>query len=98
MKIYPMYDYVLIKVRAKKEESLGGIFLGEAGENDALIGDVIEVGPGVLLESGSVAPLPLSAGNSVVLPPHIGSSMMKIEGVNYALLRAREILAIISDR
>lgn len=98
MKITPMYDYVLIKVRAKKEESVGGIFIGEAGENDALIGDIVEVGPGVLLESGRVAPLPLSAGDSVILPPHLGSSMMKIEGEMYALLRAREILATISNR
>lgn len=96
MKISPMYDYVLIKVRAQKEQSVGGIFLGEAGDNDALIGDVLEVGPGVLLESGSVARLPLSVGNSVILPPHIGSSLMKIEGEEVALLRAREILAIIS--
>ena len=98
MKITPMYDYVLIKVRAKKEESLGGIFIGEAGENDALIGDIVEVGPGVLLESGRVAPLPLSAGDSVILPPHLGTSMIKIEGETYALLRAREILATISNR
>lgn len=98
MKITPMYDNVLIKVRAKNESSLGGIFLGEAGENDALIGDIVEVGPGVLLESGRVAPLPLSVGNSVVLPPHLGSSMIKIEGETFALLRAREILAVISDR
>lgn len=98
MKITPMYDYVLIKVRAQKEESTGGIFLGEGGESDALIGDVIEVGPGVLLESGRVAPLPLSVGDSVVLPPHLGSSMMKIEGREFALLRAREILAVITNR
>lgn len=98
MKITPMYDYVLIKVRVKKEESTGGIFLGEAGENDALIGDVIEVGPGVLLESGKVAPLPLAVGNSVILPPHLGTSMVKIEGESFALLRAREVLATISDR
>lgn len=98
MKITPMYDYVLIKVRAQKEESVGGIFLGEAGDNDALIGDVIEIGQGVLLESGRVCPLPLSVGDSVVLPPHLGSSMMKIEGREYALLRAREILAVITNR
>lgn len=98
MKITPMYDYVLIKVRAAKEESAGGIFLGEAGSSDALIGDVIELGQGVLLESGSVCPLPLRIGDSVVLPPHLGSSMMKIEGHEFALLRAREILAVITPR
>lgn len=98
MKITPMYDNVLIKVRSKKESSCGGIFLGEAGENDALIGDVIEIGQGVLLEDGRVSPLPLNVGDSVVLPPHLGSSMMKIEGEDFAILRAREILAVISDR
>ena len=98
MKITPMYDHVLIKVREVKESSVGGIFLGEAGDSDALIGDIVEVGPGVLLESGRVSQLPLSVGESVVLPPHLGSSMLKIEGEEYAILRAREILAVISDR
>ena len=98
MKLKPMYDYVVIRVRPVAEKSTGGIFLGESGGNDALIGDILEVGPGVLLESGELCPLPVKAGDCVLLPPHLGSQEMKIEGEQLAILRAREILAVITSR
>lgn len=98
MKITPAYDYVVIRVRAVEKSSTGGIFLGESKDNDALIGDVLEVGPGVLLESGELCPLMLKAGDSVLLPPHIGSSLMTIAGEELAVLRAREVLGVVTSR
>lgn len=98
MKLLPMYDQVVIRVEPESEKSAGGIFLGEGGSNAALIGQVLEVGPGVLLESGELCPLPVKVGHWVVLPPHIGSSEMNIDGERLAIMRAREILAIITDR
>jgi chaperonin GroES len=98
MKLAPMYDQVLIRVEPEKQKTESGIYLGDGGGNEALIGQVLEVGPGVLLESGELCPLPVKVGHWVVLPPHIGSSEMTIDGERLAIMRAREILAIIVDR
>lgn len=98
MKLTPMYDHVVIKLRPATEKSVGGIILSGASENAATIGDITEVGPGVLLESGELCPLPLNVGDSVVLPPHATSQSLSVEGFECVILRAREILAVITPR
>lgn len=98
MKITPMYDHVVVKLRPANEKSIGGILLSSSTENSAVIGDVVEVGPGVLLESGEICPLPIKAGDAVVLAPHATSQTVTVEGYECVIIRTREILATLSPR
>ena len=59
-----------------------------------MMGKVIAVGDGKLLDSGKRAPLAVKK-NDVVLYGKYGGSEVEVDGVEYKILRESEILGIV---
>jgi chaperonin GroES len=94
MKLKPLEDRVVVKPHEAEEKTAGGIVLPETAKEKPLMGKVIAVGPGKVLDDGSTAK-PSVKKNDVVLFGKYGGSDVEIEGTEYKIMRESEILGIV---
>jgi chaperonin GroES len=94
MKIRPLHDRVVIKRLKEEEKTKGGIFIPDTAKEKPIEAKVIAVGNGKILEDGTLRPLDVKPGDTVLLAKYAGSEI-KIDGEEHVVLREEEILAVI---
>jgi chaperonin GroES len=92
MAITPLHDRIVVKAAAKEERTASGIILPDTAQEKPQRGEVIAVGPGKRLDSGALAPIDLQVGD-VVLYGKYGGTDVKVDGEDYIILRADDVLA-----
>jgi len=92
--VTPLHDRVLIRRIEEKETVKGGIIIPDTAKEKPQEGEVIAVGSGKL-EKGERIPLDVKAGDRVLFGKYSGTDI-KIEDVEYLILREEEILAKLS--
>ena len=94
MNIRPLGDRVVIKQLAAEEKTKSGLYLADSAKEKPQEGEVLAVGPGKVLESGALAPMPVKVGDIVLFAKYSGTEL-KHEGETYIILNAdRDILAV----
>ena len=93
MKLKPLADRVVLKQRAAEERTASGLFLASSAQEKPEIYDVIEVGPGGLVDGNPVEMI-VKAGQQVLVGKYSGSKI-KLEDVEYTIVRQSDILAVI---
>jgi chaperonin GroES len=94
MKARPLHDRVLLKRIEEKEEVKGGIIIPDTAKEKPMEGEVISVGPGKMMEDGKRSPMDVKAGDRVLFGKYAGSEI-KIDDVEYVIMREEEILAVL---
>ena len=94
MKLKPLEDRVVVKPQEAEAVTAGGIHLPESAKEKPLMGDVIAVGEGRLLDSGARGEMSVKKGD-VVLYGKYGGSEVEVDGVEYKILRESELLGIV---
>ena len=92
MKLEPMYDKIVVKQADADKKTPGGLFLTEASKEKPKKGTVVAVGPGLLLQDGTLADMPLSVGDEVLFTAY-GGNEVEIDGDEYLVMNANEVLA-----
>ena len=90
MKVEPMGERVLIRIKEQEDRTNSGIYLPETAKEKPQEGEVVALGPEVDEED-----VPLKPGDVVMFPKYSGTEI-KIEGVAHLLIDAGDILARIS--
>lgn len=88
-------DQVLIKLPPKEEKNAVGIIISTPGEKEkkrADYGTVTKIGPGRQCSNGKIMPIQVKSGDNVRFRDFAGSEV-KIDGVEYLVIRAYDILA-----
>ena len=93
MKLKPLADRVVLKQRAAEERTASGLFLASSAQEKPEIYDVIEVGPGGLVDGNQVEMI-VKAGQQVLVGKYSGSKV-KLDDQEYTIVRQSDILAII---
>lgn len=94
MKLKPLEDRVVVKPNEAETKTSGGIVLPDSAKEKPLMGKVVAVGPGKMLDSGKNAGMSVKK-NDVVLFGKYGGSDVEVDGTEYKILRESEILGII---
>lgn len=94
MKVRPLYDRVLAKRVVDKEVVRGGIIIPDTAKEKPMEAEVVEVGGGKICENGAKVALEVKKGDTVLVGKYSGAEV-KIDGVEYLILREDEILATI---
>jgi len=94
MKIKPLRDKVIVRRLEEEEKSPGGIILPDTAKEKPMLGKIIAVGKGKLLDDGKLRPLEVKVGDKVLFAKYSGSEI-KIEGEEHLILSEDEILAVI---
>ena len=94
MAIQPLHDRIILEAAAKEERTAGGIILPDTAQEKPQRGTVLAVGPGKRLDSGQLAPVDVKAGDTVLYGKY-GGTEVKVDGKDYVILRAEDILAVL---
>jgi len=94
MTLEPMYDKVVVEQADADDKTKGGLILTEAAKEKPKKGTVIATGPGLLLQDGTLANMPLAVGDVVLFTPY-GGNEIEVDDKKYMVLSASEVLAVI---
>ncbi len=96
MAIQPLGDRVLVKHLEEKEKSPGGIILPDTAKEKPQEGKIIAVGKGHLLEDGTVRPLEVRVGDTILFAKYSGTEVNH-EEKEFLILREEDILAVVKE-
>ena len=91
--IKPLGDRVLVKMQEKEETTKSGIILSSQAQEKPQIAEVIEVGPGRLVD-GKREEMEVKKGDNVVVSQY-GGTKVKYEGTDYIIVKQDDILAVV---
>lgn len=94
-KVRPLRDRVLVRRLEVAEQKLGGIIIPDSAKEKPLEAEVIAVGSGRILDSGSKLPLDLKAGDKVLIGKWSGTEV-KVDGEELLILKEDEVLGVLS--
>ena len=95
MKLKPLADRVVVKMVEAEETTKSGIILTGAAKEKPQIAQVVEVGPGGMVDGNQVDMI-VKAGQNVLVGKYSGSKV-KLDDQEYTIVRQSDILAIIED-
>ena len=93
MKLRPLADRVVLKQNAAEERTSSGIFLTASAQEKPEVYEVVEVGPGGVVDGNEVK-MVVSAGDQVLVGKYSGTKV-KLDEVEYTIVRQSDILAIL---
>ena len=93
MKLKPLADRVVLKQDAAEERTASGIFLTSPAQEKPEVYEVVEVGPGGVVDGNEVTMI-VTPGQKVLVGKYSGSKV-KLEDVEYTIVRQSDILAVI---
>ena len=94
MKIKPLGDKILVQRLQAETKTASGIFLPESAKEKPQQAKVIAVGEGKVLDNGDRAPIAIKKGDTIILNKW-GGTELKLEGEEYLVMSADEVLAIV---
>ncbi|MBD5384619.1 MAG: co-chaperone GroES [Ruminococcaceae bacterium] len=95
MTIRPLADRVVIKSVEAEETTKSGIFLTAAAQEKPSIAEVVAVGPGGTVD-GKEVEMFVKVGDKVLISKYSGTEV-KVDGVEYSIVRQDDILAVVED-
>ena len=94
-KLVPLLDRLLVRKVEVATKSKGGILLPDSGKAKALEGVVVAAGPGGRSPTdGSVVPMTVKAGDTVVLPEWGSATKIEHDGEELFVYRESDIVGV----
>ena len=95
MNLKPLSNHVIVKALPAEEVSASGIILPDSQKEDRPEqGEVVAVGPGKMLESGSRETMEVSVGQKILFKRY-APDPVTIDKEEYFVLRSDDVVAII---
>ena len=95
MKLKPLADRVVLKQLQAEEKTKSGLFLATSAQEKPEMYEVVEVGPGGVVDGKEVV-MSVEKGNTVLVGKYTGTTV-KVDGEEYSIVRQNDILAIVED-
>ena len=95
MTLKPLSDRVIIKQIAAEETTKSGIILSSAAQEKPQIYEVVEVGPGGIVD-GEKVEMTVKKGDKVITGKYSGTNV-KIDGEELIIVKQSDILVIVED-
>ncbi len=93
MKLKPLLDRVVVKMVEAEETTKSGIILTAAAKEKPQVAEVIEVGPGGMVD-GNMVEMTVTVGQKVITSKYSGTEI-KLDGEEYIIVKQSDILAIV---
>ena len=91
----PLNNYVLLQRIEEENKTAGGIIIPDTAREKPSRGTVIAVGDGAI-ENGARVPMSVTVGDTVLFAKWASSANdVKIDGVDYVLIKESDILGIL---
>ena len=93
MTIKPLADRVVIKMVEAEETTKSGIILTASAQEKPSIAEVVAVGPSGNVDGKDIV-MNVKVGDRVLISKYAGTEV-KVDGVEYSILRQSDILAVV---
>ncbi len=94
LKLRPLYDRIVVRRKEAKEQVRGGIIIPDTAKEKPQEAEVIAVGEGKFDDNGKRMKLDVKKGDTVLIGKYSGTDI-KIDDVEYTIIREDEVLAIV---
>lgn len=91
MNIKPLADRVVIKMLENEETTKSGIVLPGSAKEKPQMAEIVAVGPGGVVDGKEIV-MEVALGDKVLISKYAGTEV-KLDGVEYIILRQSDILA-----
>ena len=95
MNIRPLHDRVIVKRMEEERTSLGGIVIPDTAQEKPMIGEVVAVGNGKVLDSGETRKPDVSPGDRILFGKYSGTEV-KLDGKDYLMMKEDDVMAILA--
>ncbi len=93
MHVRPLHDRILVQRLEEGEQQVGGIIIPDSAKEKPQRGNVIAVGAGKLTDDGVRLAMDVKAGDVILFGKYSGQEI-KLEGVDYLIMKEDDVLAI----
>ena len=101
MRLKPVNDKIVVKPTKKEDDHIteGGIILPDTVQDGMLIeGEVVAVGEGMYSMSGTLIPVVVDVGDTILYNKNAQKAEHKIDGNEYILMSVNEVMSIVRDK
>ena len=92
--IKPLEDRIVVKALEAETTTASGLVIPDTAKEKPQEGEVLAVGQGRIDDNGNRVPLDVTVGDKVIYSKY-GGTEVKYGGVDYLVLSARDILAVV---
>ncbi len=96
MEIRPLYDRIIVKRVEQEKQTSSGIVIPDSSKEKPEQGEVVAVGSGRLMKDGTLQPLQVKTGDTVLFGKYSGTTV-KFGGEEYLFLKEEDVLGIIEN-
>jgi chaperonin GroES len=94
MKLRPLQDRIIVERLEEESKTAGGILIPDTAKEKPQRGKIVAVGKGKVTEDGKVLPVDVKVGDKVLFGKYAGTEI-KVEGIDYLIMREDDILGVI---
>jgi len=101
MRLKPVNDKIVVKQKEDKQEEItaGGIILPDTVQDGTLVeGTVVASSEGMYSSTGTMIPLVVSEGDTILYNKNAQKQEHKIDGETYFLMSVNEVMSIVEDK
>ena len=93
VKVRPLHDRIIVERIEESEQVVGGIIIPDTAKEKPQQGKVIAAGKGKVKDDGTLTPLDVQTGDTVLFGKYSGQEI-KLDGVEFLIMREDEILGV----
>ena len=97
VKVRPLHDRIIVDRIEEGEQQVGGIIIPDTAKEKPQQGKIIAAGNGKIKDDGTVTPLDVKAGDTVLFGKYSGQEI-KQDGEEFLIMREDEILGVIEGK
>jgi len=94
MSLRPLSDRILVQRMEEDKKTKGGIIIPDTAKEKPVEGKVVATGNGRMGEDGKLLAMDVKVGDRVLFSKY-GGTEVKIDGLDYLILRQDDVLGII---
>lgn len=94
MKLKPILDKICVKPAEAEKQTAGGIFIPDTAKDTPMKGTVTSVGTGRISRDGTIVPLNIKEGDTVMYVKGAGQTI-NVDDVEHLILTEDQILAVV---
>ena len=101
MRLKPVNDKIVVEPKdsSKEEVTEGGIILPDSVDQGGLQeGKVVAIGEGMYSANGTLIPVVVDEGDTILYGKHAATSDYKLDGKDYVIMSVNEVMSIVKEK
>ena len=96
VKVRPLHDRIIVERLEESEQAVGSIIIPDTAKEKPQQGKIVAAGKGKVKEDGTVTPLDVQAGDTVLFGKYSGQEI-KLDSTEFLIMREDEILGVVEN-